>query len=94
MEYPLDCTSTNFEKVALAKFRTLTPNLPTRVRIFREPWGRFTVLCIDFQDCPHYFPLSTEQNKDLIEIMKQLGLSNSIIFRIGNKILGWKRIDN
>ena len=92
MESPLDCTSANFEKVSLAKFRSLTPYLPKNIRIFREPWGRFTVLCIDFQDCPQYFPLSPEENQNLIEIMKQLGLSNSVIFRIGKKILGWKRV--
>ena len=92
MESPLDCTSANFEKVALSKFRSLTPHLPANIRIIREPWGRFTVLCIDFQDCPQYFPLSQKQNKDLIQVMKQLGLSNSVIFRIGNKILGWKRV--
>ncbi|MDJ0743656.1 MAG: hypothetical protein QNJ32_09855 [Xenococcaceae cyanobacterium MO_167.B27] len=92
MESPLNCTSANFEKVALSKFRSLTPYLPNNIRISREPWGRFTVLCIDFQDCPQYFPPSPEQNQNLIQAMKQLGLSNSIIFRIGNKILGWKRV--
>ena len=92
MEYPLDCTSANFEKVALTKFRSLTPYLPTRIKISREPWGRFTVLSLDFKDCSQSFPLSPEQNNNLIEIMRQLGLSNSIIFRIGNKILGWQKI--
>ena len=92
MEFPLDCTSANFEKVALAKFHSLTPYLPARIKITREPWGKFTVLSIDFQDCPQYFPLSPEENKNLIQTMEQLGLSNSIIFRIGNKILGWKRV--
>ena len=92
MESPLDCTSANFEKVSLAKFRSLIPYLPKNIRIFREPWGRFTVLCIDFQDCPQYFPLSPEENQNLIEIMNQLGLSNSVIFRIDKKILGWKRV--
>ncbi len=92
MEFPLDCTSANFEKVALTKFRSLTPYLPTRIRISREPWGRFTVLSLDFQDCPQYFPLSSEENQNLVEIMNKLGLSNSIIFRIGNKILGWQKV--
>lgn len=92
MESPLDCTSTNFEKVALARFHSLTPYLPTLIKISREPWGRFTVLSMDFQDCPLYFPLSQEQNTNLLQAMEQLGLSKSIIFRIGNKILGWQKV--
>jgi hypothetical protein len=93
MESPLDCTSTNFEKIALQKFRFLATCLPEDIRVFREPWGRSTVLCLDFDNCPHLF-MTTQAKINLIATaIQQLGLANSIIFRIGKKIMGWKRID-
>ena len=93
MESPLDCTSTNLEKVALSRFRSLVSFLPQDSKIFREPWGRSTVICIDFITCPHLFPLTPKQTNILTEAIKELGLAHSVIFRIGKKILGWKKID-
>jgi hypothetical protein len=93
MESPLDCTSTNFEKIALQRFRSLASCLPEDIKIFREPWGRSTVLCLDFARCPNLF-LTTQANINLLaEAIQELGLANSVIFRIGKKIMGWKRID-
>ena len=92
MESPLNCTSANFELLALARFRSLVPFLPQDVEIFREPWGRSTVLCIDFANCPHLFSVDQEQAKLLSEAIAQLGLTTSVIFRIGNKIVGWKKL--
>ena len=93
MESPLDCTSTNFEKVSLSRFRSLVSCLPQDSKIFREPWGSSTVICIDFVNSPHSFPLAPEQIQVLTEGIKELGLSDSVIFRVGKKILGWKKID-
>ena len=93
MESPLNCTSNNFEKVSLSRFRSLASGLPQDSQVFREPWGRSTVICIDFINCPHLFPLTSEQNQMLTEAIKELGLSHSILFRVGKKILGWKKID-
>jgi len=53
MESPLNCNSADFEQAALAKFRSLVAFLPQDSKIFREPWGRSTVLCLDFANCPH-----------------------------------------
>jgi hypothetical protein len=92
MESPLNCTSANFEQVALARLRSLAACLPEDCKIFREPWGRSTVLCIDFANCPHLFDLDQKQANLLSQAIATLGLANSIIFRIGNKIVGWKKI--
>ena len=86
-------TSTNFERVALAKFRSLAGCLPQDSRIFREPWGSSTVLCVDFEPCPQFLPLARQQTELLSEANSQLGLANSIIFRVGSKIMGWKRME-
>lgn len=94
MESPLNYTSSNFEQIALTKFRSLVGFLPQASRIFREPWGRSTVLCIDFENCPHLFQFDSEQSRVLARATNQLGLANSVIFRIGNKIVGWKKMEN
>lgn len=92
MDSPLNCTSANFEQVALTKFRFLAPFLPKDSKIFREPWGRSTVLCIDFANCPHLFSVDQEQSRLLSQAIAELGLANSMIFRIGSKIVGWKNV--
>lgn len=93
MESPLNCTSANFEKVALQRFRSLATCLPEKIKVFREPWGRSTVLCLDFINCPHLYPVVQEQTHLLAIAVEQLGLANSVIFRIDKKIMGWTRID-
>ena len=92
MDFPLNCTSTNFEQAALSKFRFLASFLPKDSKIYREPWGRSTVLCIDFANCPHLSSLDQEQAHLLSQAIARLGLANSVIFRIGSKIVGWKNI--
>ena len=92
MESPLNCTSANFEQVALNKFRALAAFLPQDSKIFREPWGRSTVLCIDFANCPHLFNVDEKQARLLGDAIAKLGLASSVIFRIGSKIVGWKKM--
>ena len=92
MESPLNYTSANFEQVALSKFRSLVAFLPQDIKIFRETWGRSTVVCIDFANCPHLFSVDQEQARLLSNAIAQLGLTTSVIFRIGSKIVGWKKI--
>ena len=92
MESPHNCTSANFEQVALSRFRAIAAFLPHDSKIFREPWGRSTVLCIDFANCPHLFSVDKEQARLLREAIVTLGLASSVIFRIGNKIVGWKKM--
>lgn len=92
MESPLNCTSANFEQVALAKFRSLAAFLPHDSKILREPWGASTALCIDFANCPHLVNLDQEQAHLLSMAIAKLGLANSIIFRIGSKTVGWTNV--
>ena len=92
MESPLSFTSANFELLAIARFRSLASFLPQDAEISREPWGRSTVLCIDFANCPHLFSVNQEQAKLLSEAIARLGLTTSVIFRIGRKIVGWKKL--
>ena len=92
MESPLNCTSANLEQAALSKFRSLATCLPQDIDISREPWGRSTVLCIDFANCPHLFSVDQEQTRLLSKAISKLGLASSIIFRIGSKIVGWKNV--
>ncbi|BAZ45997.1 hypothetical protein NIES4102_30250 [Chondrocystis sp. NIES-4102] len=92
MESPLNCTSANFEQVALAKLRSLTAFLPADLNIKREAWGSSTALCIDFANCPHIVNLDKDQTNILSAAIAKLGLANSIIFRIGSKTVGWTNI--
>ncbi|MEL6579160.1 MAG: hypothetical protein AAFQ14_05380 [Cyanobacteria bacterium J06621_12] len=89
---PLECTSADFEQAALAKFRSLVSFLPQDSTIFREPWGRSTVLCFDFVNCPHLFSVNQEQARCLSQAIAELGLADSMIFRMGSKIVGWKKV--
>ena len=54
MESPFNSTSADFEQAALARFRRLVSFLPQGSKVFREPWGRSTVLCLDFSNCPPF----------------------------------------
>lgn len=92
MESPLNSTSSNLEKAVIDRFQMLTGHFLQKSRIFREPWGNSTVLCIDFESKPYIFPLSREQTHILGLAIKQLGLAESVIFRANNKVLGWKKL--
>lgn len=84
-----NCTSQNFEKVAIQRFRSLAMCIPKDCRVYREPWGCSTVVCLDFHACPNQLT-ETKNNANLILIAaKHLGLANSITFKIGNQVIGW-----
>jgi hypothetical protein len=89
---PLNSTSTDFEQAALARFRSLVEFLPQDSKIFRESWGRSTVLCLDFVNCPHLFNVDQEQIRILSRAIAELGLADSMIFRLGSKIVGWQKV--
>lgn len=93
MESPLNCTSAELEKEVIDRFQLLTGNFFGKSDIFRESWGNSTVLCIKFETNPYIFPLTREQTHILRLAVKQLGLTNSVIFRVQNKVLGWKKLD-
>lgn len=84
-----DCTSANLEKIALNRFRALVTFLPNACRVFREPWDCSTVLCLDFADCADQLMAVKAQEEQLFSAAEELGLANGIIFRMGNKFMGW-----
>jgi hypothetical protein len=89
---PLNSTSADFEQAALARFRSLARFLPQDCIVFRESWGRSTVLCLDFVNCPHLFNIDQEQAHSLSQAIAELSLADSMIFRLGNKIVGWQKV--
>jgi hypothetical protein len=86
---PLNNTSSDLEKAALRRYRSLVPSLPECCRIFREIWNRSTVLCLDFGDCPDALVATMEQCLPLMIASHNLGLSDSLLFKLNNKIMGW-----
>jgi hypothetical protein len=89
---PLNCTSADFEQAALARFRSLVEFLPSNSMISRESSGSSTVLCLDFANCPHLFSVDQEQARSLSQAIADLGLADSMIFRLGSKTVGWKKV--
>lgn len=88
----LDYTSNEFEKIAINRFRSLVGLIPAECEVFREPWDSSTVLCLDFKACPYFLEIIKEDSDLLLNVVKDLGLAKSIIFRLGNKVRGWRRI--
>ncbi|MBR8831456.1 MAG: hypothetical protein N5P05_000941 [Chroococcopsis gigantea SAG 12.99] len=86
-----DCTCTNFEQAALNRFRSLAGILPSNCRVFRENWHYSSVLCLDLVNCPAQIETLHDRVRALIETSQRLGLGNAIIFKMGNKIIGWHR---
>lgn len=84
-----DCTSSNLEKEALKRFRSLVDFLPKTCYIFREPWDCSTVVCLDFANCPDAVGRVKLQSPELLEAATSLGLGNALIFRIGSKFMGY-----
>lgn len=84
-------TSHNFEQEILARFRNLVAILPWECKLYRETWNQTTVLCLDFQDCPHYIEVIKENISVLTAIVQRLRLAQSIIFRQGNQLKAWRK---
>jgi hypothetical protein len=87
-----NCTSHEFEQAALNRFRSLVAFIPQECKIFREPWDSSTVLCLDFQACPYFLQVIQEQSDLLLNVVKDLALAKSVIFRLGNHVRGWRAI--
>lgn len=84
-------TSHNFEQEVLSRFRNLVAILPSECKIYRETWNHNTVLCLDFQDCPHYIEIIKENVSVLTAIVQRLCLAKSIIFRQGHQLKAWRK---
>lgn len=87
---PLNHASSDLEKVAISRFRSLISSLPQECQIFRELWGRSTVLCLDFGNCPELLEMTRERSLLLLITAHSLGLADSLLFRLDKKVVGWK----
>jgi hypothetical protein len=86
---PYSYTSSDLEKIAIIRYRSLLTFLPPECKIFRELWGRSTVICLDFEQCPDQLEKTAEQSFLLSLTAHYLGLAESIVFRVGNKVIKW-----
>lgn len=88
---PFSCndTSSALEKEAIARYRQLMICIPPSVEIHRNVWGSSTVLCLDFERSPQALDHLMEQAFLLLLGAHFLGLSHSIMFRIGAQTKGW-----
>ncbi|MGP0128016.1 MAG: hypothetical protein ACTMUB_01725 [cyanobacterium endosymbiont of Rhopalodia musculus] len=85
-------TSAELEKVAINRFRKLVRVLPSQCHIFRESWELSTVVCLDCSQCPDFLNELSSSEEEIIQAIQQLGLANTVLFRMGNKLIGWKAI--
>ena len=92
LPFNCNCTSADFEKAAIHRLRSLVRSLPSQCQVFREPWDCSTVVCLDFVECPDLLDQSLSQEQSLIQGIQELGLANTVVFRIGKKLMGWKAI--
>lgn len=88
---PINTTTAKFEKVAIARFRSLATYIPDNCQVFREPWNRSTVLCLDFAACPDLLENIKAKSNLLVIAARELGLAKSAIFKVGNQVRGWSR---
>jgi hypothetical protein len=87
---PINNSSADLEKEVLSRLRKLIACIPEKCKIFREISGNSTVLCLDFVNCPELLEQTKEQSFLLLLGANDLGLANSLIFRVNQKVVGWK----
>ena len=94
---PLNYTSIDLEIEAIRRFRSLAPFLSPKCRVFRELNGRSTVICLDFADCPQELKMNKEEWQELALLLAHsshyLGLANSLVFKIGDRIVAWMTLN-
>ena len=94
---PLKCTSIDLEIEAIKRFRSLTPFLDPKCLVFRELKVNSPVLCLDFTACPQDLKMNKEEwqefAKPLVHSSHYLGLANSLVFKNGDRIVGWVNLD-
>ncbi len=94
---PTNFTSTELEREAIRRFRCLVPFLDPQCRVFRELNGHSTVLCLDFTACPQDLKMNQKEWHEIAKVLiyssHYLGLANSLVFKIGDRILGWMNLN-
>lgn len=94
---PLNCTSIDLEIEAIKRFRDLAPFLASECRVYRELNGHSTVLCLDFAACPQDLKMNKEEWQEFAQLLVHsshyLGLANSLVFKNGDRLVGWMNFD-
>ena len=94
---PLNCTSIDLELEAIKRFRDLAPFLDPECRVFRELNGHSTVLCLDFTTCPQDLKMNKEEWQEFAKLLVHsshyLGLANSLVFMIGDRVVSWMSLN-
>lgn len=94
---PLNCASIDLEIEAIKRFRDLAPFLSPECRVFRELNGRSIVLCLDFTACPQDLKMNQEEWQEFAQLLvhssRYLGLANSLVFKRGDRLLGWMNLN-
>ena len=91
---PLNHSSLDLEIEAISRFRSLVPSLKRECRVFRELYGgHSTLLCFDFAACPQKLKMSKQHWLEFCELLlsasNYLGLADSLVFYLGERIVGW-----
>jgi hypothetical protein len=88
---PLKYSSADLEVEALKRFRLLSPVIPKECRLYRKIEKNSPILCLDFADCPQELSLATEELQELVILLAlsshYLGLANSIVLKLGDRII-------
>ena len=94
---PLNYTSIDLEIEAIKRFRDLAPFLDPKCRVFRELNGLSTVLCLDFAACPQDLQMNKDEWQEFAQLLVHsshyLGLANSLVFKFGDRAVGWMNVD-
>ncbi len=94
---PIKDTSMDLEIEAISRFRRLVPFLDPKCRVFRELNGHSTVLCLDFTACPQDLKMSQKEWHEIAKLLiyssHYLGLANSLVFKIGDRIVSWMNLN-
>ncbi len=84
-------SSIDLELEAIRRFRCLVPFLDPECRVFRELKGHSTVLCLDFTACPQDLKMNQKEWQEVSELLlyssHYLGLANSLMFKVGKRII-------
>ncbi|MDJ0726505.1 MAG: hypothetical protein QNJ38_15450 [Prochloraceae cyanobacterium] len=93
----LNYTNIDLEIEAIQRFRNLASIVPLDCHVYRELDRGFPILCLDFKACPQKLKMTKKQwfefCRHLLYCSNYLGLSNSLIFQVGERIVGWISLD-
>jgi hypothetical protein len=77
----------------IERFRSLVPILSPECQVFRELNGRSPVLCLDFAACPQEIEMNEKEWQEFALLLAYschyLGLANSLVFQIGDRVVAW-----